>query len=206
MLSGCGRKSVPRRSKKTKRKSHSLKSSLITIRLDQLSWQLMHHPYGVGAVIPHNMPNGMEWPIAFASRTRHKSEKNYAQIKKEALAIVYGIKKVHQYLYRRKFMLLTDHQPLTSIFGPKKNIPYLAAAWLPRWAILQSAYNYDIRYKPAKQHCNADGLSRLPLPSEERLHSEAVTVFNMGHVVTFPPLDTRVGFGRSLVSDLFPFD
>ena len=56
----------------------------------------MHHPiHGVGAVISHSMPNGTERPIAFASRTLHKSKKNYAQFEKEPLAIVYGVKKFH---------------------------------------------------------------------------------------------------------------
>ena len=84
-------------------------------------------------------------------------------------------------------MLLADLQPLTSILGPKKGIPSMVAARLQRWAILLSAYNYDICSKPTKEHCNADGLSRPPLPSQERLQSEeGVAVFNMGQFQALP--------------------
>ena len=126
-------------------------------------------PYGVGAVLSHIMPSGEERPIAFASRTLSKSESNYAQIEREALSIVFGVKKFHQYLYGRKFTLLTDHRPLTSIFGPHTGIPSLAASRMQRWALLLSAHQYDIKYRKGDQHCNADGLSRLPLPVK---HSE----------------------------------
>ena len=34
-------------------------------------------PYGLGAVLPHQMPNGKEKPVGFASRTVSKAEKNY---------------------------------------------------------------------------------------------------------------------------------
>ena len=90
-------------------------------------------------------------------------------------------------------MLLTDHQPLISIFGPKKGIPSLAAARLQRWAILLSAYSYDICYKPSKEHCNADGLSRLPLPTKEMLQSEeVVAVFNLGQFQALPVTFTEI--------------
>ena len=56
-------------------------------------------PYGVRAMISHMMDDGEERPIAFALRTLTKSERNYSQIEKEALGIVFGVQKFHKYLY-----------------------------------------------------------------------------------------------------------
>ena len=108
------------------------------------------------------------------------AEKNYAQLEKEALSLVFGVKKFHQFLYGRKFQLMTDHKPLTMIFGSKTGVPPIAAARLQRWALLLSAYSYNIIYKQGVDHSNVDGLSRLPLsevkPSASEVQSTDFTV------------------------------
>ena len=103
-------------------------------------------PFGLGAVISHITEEQEERPIAYASRSLTPAEKNYSVIEKEALAIIFAIRKFQQFLYGRRFTLLTDHQPLTLLFGPKKGIPPIAASRLQRWAIQLSAYQYDIKY------------------------------------------------------------
>ena len=123
--------------------------------------------YGVGAVLSHTFPNGDERPVAYASRTLTQTERGYAQIEKEALSLIFGVKKFHQYLYGRKFLLVTDHKTLLTILGPKKELPTLAAARLQQWAVLLSAYQYDIEFRLTDRHSNADGFPRLPVPPSQ---------------------------------------
>ena len=56
-------------------------------------------PYGIAAVLSHRMPNCDDRPIAFASKTLTPAEQNYCHLKKEALAIIFGVKKFHEYCF-----------------------------------------------------------------------------------------------------------
>ena len=122
-------------------------------------------PYGIGAVLSHKMQDGRKKQlIAFASCSLSKTECKYAQLVKEYLAIVFGVKKFHQYLFGCKFIIYLDHKPLQHIFAESHPIPTLASARIQRRGLTLNAYNYDIIYKPGKDICNANMLSRFPLP------------------------------------------
>ena len=117
--------------------------------------------YGIGAVISHRFPDGSEKAIAHASRSLTATEKNYGQIDKEALALVFAVKKFHRMIHGRKFTLLTDHKPLLAVFGSKKGIPVYTANRLQRWATTLLAYNFSIEYLSTTSFGQADALSRL---------------------------------------------
>ena len=69
-------------------------------------------PFGFGAVLTQDGK-----PIAYASRSLTALEQRYSQIEREALAIVFGYEHFHMYLIGGKFKIVTDHNPLLTIWN-----------------------------------------------------------------------------------------
>ena len=142
--------------------------------------------YSVGAVLSHKYPYGSECPIAYASRTINSVEANYVQIEKEGLALIFGVKKFHKYLYGT---LVTDHKPLLAILGSIK----ICQHWLLQdysGGLSFCLVQYDLEFRPTGQHCNADDFSRLPRMSQAGEEEElefAATACNSLQLEMLPP-------------------
>ena len=140
--------------------------------------------YGIGAVLSHVFPDNTERPLAYASRTLNKSEKNYSQLDKEALGIIFGLHKFRQYLFGRKFTLCTDNKALSCIFARNADIPTLSASRIARWTVKLAEYDYDVQFKTTKQHVNVDMLSRLP--HEKPLGEHSINALNIIQIDKLP--------------------
>ena len=105
------------------------------------------------------------------------------------MAIIYALRKFHQFLYGRKFILVTDHKPLLALFGPTKATPVMAANRLARWQ-----YDYTIEYRKTSDHGNADALSRLPVGPDVIFDEEedTNTICTVHHISRHWILETRV--------------
>ena len=70
---------------------------------------------GLGATLWQEQPDGKLKPIGFASRFLSDTEKKYAIIDLELLAVVWGLEHFRLYIYGKPITLPTDHQALEPI-------------------------------------------------------------------------------------------
>lgn len=107
--------------------------------------------YALGAVLSQN-----NRPITFISRTLNETEQNYATNEKEALAIVWALQHLRNYIYGiADLTIYTDHQPLTFAISEKN--PNLK---IKRWKTMIEESGANLVYRPGKQNVVADALTR----------------------------------------------
>ncbi|XP_051153378.1 uncharacterized protein LOC127287824 [Leptopilina boulardi] len=115
--------------------------------------------FAIGAVLSQDK-DGIDLPIAYLSRVLNTPEQNYSTTEKECLAVLYAVNHFRPYIYGKKFILVSDHEPLkwiNSIKDPGQR--------LVRWRLRLRDYEYEFNYKPGKLNHNADALSRNPIES-----------------------------------------
>lgn len=116
---------------------------------------------GVGATLGQ-IQDGKEVAISYAGRDFNSAERNYSTTEREALAVIFGIKKFAPYIHGRHFILHTDHHSLKWLMNIADPVGRLA-----RWSLLIQQHDFEIRHRPGANHANADALSRrsYKLPS-----------------------------------------
>ena len=131
---------------------------------------------GLGAVIKQG-----GHPIVYASRALTKTERNYAQIEKECLTIVFAAERFEQYILgKEKVKVFSDHKPLESILS--KPIPTRTKR-LQQMRLRLQKYSLDVKYKPGPQMYISDTLSRASLPPTETAREDKATIFEIHEII-----------------------
>lgn len=119
--------------------------------------------YGLGFVLLQL--HRQEWkPVAYGSRSLTETEKNWAQIEKELLAVTIACEHFHQYIYGKRFCVETDHKPLLGIV--KKPLSDCTLR-LQRLRLRLQKYDFELEYTPGKHMYIADALSRWKTSSSK---------------------------------------
>ncbi|UYV60109.1 K02A2.6-like [Cordylochernes scorpioides] len=114
---------------------------------------------GLGAILMQK-----EKPLSYASASLTSPQKHYSQIEKELLALYFGCKRFHYFLYGRTFTAYTDLKPLVSLL--KKNFDQMSPR-LQRLSLYLLNYQFELKFIPGKSMIPADTLSRHFLPQEQ---------------------------------------
>ena len=121
----------------------------------------------MGAVLAQRQEDGSVRPIAYASRSLQKHEKNYGITELEGLGVVWAAR---PYLYGHHCTVFTDHEALKSLLNTPQPSGKLA-----RWGMALQELDLKIEHRSGKHNANADALSRYPL-----LDSNSGTVAVLG--------------------------
>ena len=96
------------------------------------------------------------FPVSYASKKLLPRERAYSSMEKECLAIVWGIKKFMNYLYGTRFVIQTDHRPLTFLNSSK-----FENSRIMRWVLFLQNFDFKIEAIKGSENVGADFMSRV---------------------------------------------
>ena len=140
----------------------------------------------IGAVLSQ-VQDGKEVPLAFASNSLSKTQRNYCTTKRELLAIVVYTKKFRHYLYGGNFTLRTDHSSLCWLLN-FKDADGMMGRWMSSLSEL-GIVNTQIEHRSGVKHINADCLSRRPIRRCARVDCDDCGIHNavIAAITNFDP-------------------
>ena len=126
-----------------------------------------------GAVLSQDY-NGIQLPVAFASRSFTKGESNKSVIEQELTAIHWAINFFKPYIFGKKFLVKSDHKPLTYLFSLKN-----PSSKLTRMRLDLEEFDFDIEFIKGKHNCGADALSRIDFGQIKRVQEENTKIYQV---------------------------
>ena len=126
--------------------------------------------YGFGAMLMQ-LSEATWRPVAYASRSMNGTEKRYAQIEKEALAVTWACEMFATYILGMKFLIETDHKP-----PPRENTVYHSnpsfSLTLSKIFILHHARSREATLHVSRAHSASE-------VNDSRLEEEAEAVMEL---------------------------
>lgn len=123
--------------------------------------------YACGAVLSQEH-DGVQLPISYASRAFTKGESNKSTIEQELTAIHWAIKFFRPYIYGKRFLVRSDHRPLTYLFSLKN-----PSSKLTRMRLDLEEFDFVVQYLSGKENYVADALSRINFKDIRNIHDES---------------------------------
>jgi hypothetical protein len=113
--------------------------------------------FAISFILTQKDDEGRERVIEYWGQALHKNQLNWTVSKKEAFAVVQGIRHYHMYLASRPFQVVSDHITLSYLNKTRLS----GNSRLARWALALQAYRFNVCYSKSSKNVLADAVSRM---------------------------------------------
>lgn len=117
------------------------------------------------------------------SSSLSQAERNYSQLHREALAIVFAVK----FVYGHKVTVYTDCKALESLLSNEKNLNCVINSRFLRWILLLQNYDLTIKFRSSSHTKEADALSRLPIEESNEIEDVSLESLNFINMMNESP-------------------